>query len=127
MKSGYIKYATGLSLDLLAEAWGIYREDKETDEYLRARIVQTIAYHDSSITRESLCELIAILFNISSNDVDLVEREDIPDYSWGATEEGVLADVPDRIGNLDLAKTNAPTERKRGNLSHRLRQGHALQ
>ena len=42
MKSGYVKYATGISLDYLASFWMIKRNYNETDDELRLRLENAI-------------------------------------------------------------------------------------
>lgn len=82
MKSGYIKYATGIALDYLAAMWKIYRDENESDDALRTRLLQAIVLTDSYLTKQSIHKIITTAFGVADDEIIMVERTDLPDYTW---------------------------------------------
>lgn len=85
MKSGYLKYATGKSLEYLCEFWKIYRYDNETDESLKTRLKSKIMLENSNVTPANIKSLISGSFGVSDDDITLLERDASPDYSFATS------------------------------------------
>lgn len=81
MKSGYFKYATGISLDNICSFWKIYRFDNESDDSLKSRLKSTILLENSNVTPSNIKELISASFGVTTDDVTLIERDASPNYS----------------------------------------------
>ena len=89
MKSGYVKYATGISLDYLASFWMIKRNYNETDDELRLRLENAIRVNNSAVTKLNIKRLLLGAFGLmpdteqevlTTRDVMVIEREDVPTY-----------------------------------------------
>lgn len=110
MKSGYIKYATGVALEYLAAMWKIYRLENESDDALRTRLLQTIVLTDSYLTKESIHKIITTAFGVADDEIIMVERTDLPDYSWGSDISSDMNpyDIVGRPAEFTFYVTNGP-------------------
>ena len=84
MKTGYLKYTSGVSLDYLCAFWKIYRFDNETDDSLKSRLKSKILLENSNVTPGNIRKLIAASFGVSEDDIIMVERDESPIYNWAS-------------------------------------------